>query len=107
MNRDEFEEWYVKKYMAMMMGGKEAIESLRNGGGYDNEHIDGAWEVWQLLEHGVDLQCHVKVSFAQAFVFIVLMMAVTGLLYWVCFSESFYELLMDYCCVCREHITPS
>lgn len=102
MDRDDFEEWYVAKYMAMMMGGKEAIEGLRNGDGYDNEHIDAAWEVCQLLGHGIDLQCHVKISAAQAFVFIMLIMAVTGLLYWVCFSESFYELVMSYCDACRE-----
>lgn len=103
MDRDDFEEWYVAKYMAMMIGGKEAIEGLRNGGGYDNEHMDAAWEVCQLLENGIDLQCHIKISPAQALVFILLIIAVTGLLYWVCFSESFYELLIAYCDYCIKH----
>lgn len=102
MDRDDFEEWYVQKYMAMMIGGKEAIEGLRNGAGYDNEHMDAAWEVCQLLEHGIDLQCHIKISAAQAFVFILLIIGMAGLLYWACFSESFYEFLMSYCDNCTH-----
>ena len=103
MNRDEFEAWYISRFLNVMGNAQAAVIELRNDfGGYDDHHMDGAWECWQLSEHGVDLQCHVKVSAAQAFVFIVLMMAVTGLLYWVCFSESFYDLLMFYCDACRE-----
>ena len=92
MNRSEFEEWYVKTYMAMMVGGIEEIKSLRNGDDYDNDHISGAWSAWKL--HQVSAEITVRVSAAQAFVFVTSLMAVTGLLYFICFSQDFYNFVM-------------
>jgi len=92
VNRSEFEEWYVKTYMAMMVGGIEAIKSLRNGDDYDNDHISGAWSVWKL--HQVSAEITVRVSAAQAFVFVTSLMSVTGLLYFICFSQDFYSFVM-------------
>ena len=102
MNREEFEAWYISKFLNVMGNAQAAVIELRNDfGGYDDLHMDGAWECWKKSEQGVDIQCHVKVSAAQAFVFIVLMMAVTGLLYWVCFSGEFYAFVMSLCESCR------
>lgn len=95
MNRDEFEDWYVQKYMAMMIGGKEAIEGLRNGAGYDNEHIDEAWEGWQLSENGIEFEYHIKVSAWRAFWMILLAMSLTGLLFYMCLSDSFYQFMTN------------
>lgn len=100
--REEFEAWYISKFLNVMGNAQEAVIELRNDfGGYDDHHMDGAWECWKKSEQGVDIQCHVKISAAQAFVFIVLMMAVTGLLYWVCFSGEFYAFVMSLCESCR------
>jgi len=92
VNRESFEEWYVKTYMAMMVGGIEAIESLRNGDDYDNDHISGAWAAWKL--HQPCAEITVRVSAAQAFVFVTSLMSVTGLLYFICFSQDFYSFVM-------------
>lgn len=101
--REQFEEWYISKFLNVMGNAQAVVIELRNDfGGYDDHHMDGAWECWKKSEQGVDIQCHVKVSAAQAFVFIVLMMAVTGLLYWVCFSGEFYAFVMSLCESCHE-----
>lgn len=101
--REQFEAWYISKFLNVMGNAQAAVIELRNDfGGYDDHHMDGAWECWKKSEQGVDIQCHVKVSAAQAFVFIVLMMAATGLLYWVCFSNEFYAFVMSLCESCHE-----
>lgn len=101
-SRDKFEAWYVKTHMAMMVGGKEAIQGLRNGAGYDDDHIDGAWEGWQLFEHGIDIEVNVKASFAEIAMFIVIVSAMAGLVYLACFSEAFYAFVMSLCESCHE-----
>lgn len=46
--QEEFEKWYVSKFLNLMSDAKSSIISLRNStGGYDDHHIDGAWECWK------------------------------------------------------------
>ncbi len=46
--RDEFEVWYISKFLNVMDNPKAAVIELRNEhGGYDDPHIDGAWEAWK------------------------------------------------------------
>jgi len=62
--REKFEEWYVKTYMAMMVGGEAAILELRNGDGYDNDHIDGAWQAYKMRRACADHTKGFSVSFS-------------------------------------------
>ena len=51
MNRDEFEAWYISKFLNVMGNAQAAVIELRNDlGGYDDHHMDGAWEVWKMKE---------------------------------------------------------
>ena len=48
MNRDEFEAWYISKFLNVMGDAQSDVIELRNDfGGYDDPHIDGAWECWK------------------------------------------------------------
>lgn len=45
---EPFESWYISKFLNVMGDAKESIIKLRNEhGGYDDPHIDGAWEAWK------------------------------------------------------------
>lgn len=93
MNRDEFEAWYISKFLNVMGNAQAAAIELRNDfGGYDDPHMDGAWEAWKL--HQASTEITVRVSAAQAFVFVTSLMSVTGLLYFICFSQDFYSFVM-------------
>lgn len=48
--REEFEGWYIVKFLQAMPDAKTSTENLRNrSGGYDDPHMDGAWEAWKHL----------------------------------------------------------
>ena len=49
MNREEFEKWYISRFLNVMGDAEEAVDDLRNyvTGGYDDPHMDGAWEAWK------------------------------------------------------------
>ena len=50
MNRDEFEAWYISKFLNILPDAYSMVFGLRNKlGGYDDPHIDGAWEAWKCL----------------------------------------------------------
>jgi len=45
MSREEFEAWYISKFLRIMTDAEAVVVGLRNQrGGYDDHHIDGAWE---------------------------------------------------------------
>ncbi len=49
MNREEFEAWYISRFLNVMGNAQAAVIELRNDfGGYDDHHMDGAWEVWKM-----------------------------------------------------------
>jgi len=46
--REEFEGWYIVKFLfEHEMPVKEMASQRNNEGGYDIDHIDGAWEAWK------------------------------------------------------------
>lgn len=48
MNREEFEAWYISKFLRIMTDAEAVVVNLRNNyGGYDDHHMDGAWEAWK------------------------------------------------------------
>jgi len=48
VNREEFEAWYISRFLNVMGNAQAAVIELRNDfGGYDDPHMDGAWEAWQ------------------------------------------------------------
>ena len=48
MNREEFEAWYISKFLRIMTDSETVVINLRNQyGGYDDHHMDGAWEAWK------------------------------------------------------------
>lgn len=48
VNREEFEKWYISKYLRIMKDAESEVLKLRNEyGGYDDENIDVAWEAWK------------------------------------------------------------
>ena len=48
MNREEFEAWYISKYLRIMKDAESEVLKLRNEyGSYDDENIDVAWEAWK------------------------------------------------------------
>lgn len=56
MNREEFEAWYISKFLRIMTDAEAVVVNLRNNcGGYDDHHIDGAWECWVFLQEANDL----------------------------------------------------
>lgn len=90
--REEFEEWYVKTYMAMMVGGIEAIKSLRNGDDYENDHISGAWAAWKL--HQTYAEITIRANAFQVFIASIVIISVFWLYYFICFSQDFYSFVM-------------
>lgn len=47
--REEFEAWYISKYLRIMKDAESEVLKLRNEyGGYDDENIDVAWEAWKV-----------------------------------------------------------
>ena len=47
--REEFEAWYISKFLNVMGDAQSAVIELRNDfGGYDDPHMDGAWESWKI-----------------------------------------------------------
>jgi len=47
-NRPQFESWYISKFLNIMPDAYSMVFNLRNKhGGYDDPHIDGAWEAWK------------------------------------------------------------
>lgn len=48
--REDFEKWYKSKFLRIMTGTEAVVVNLRNDfGGYDDHHMDGAWECWALI----------------------------------------------------------
>ena len=48
VNREEFEAWYISRFLNVMGNAQAAVIELRNDfGGYDDHHMDGAWEAWR------------------------------------------------------------
>lgn len=48
MNREEFEKWYVAKFLMELPEAAKSVIYLRDDcGGYDDPHMDGAWEAWK------------------------------------------------------------
>jgi len=46
--REEFEGWYIETFLWLMKDASLFVCNLRRGdGGYDDHHIDGAWECWK------------------------------------------------------------
>jgi len=46
--RKKFEGWYIMTFMVESEFPVKQLKSLRNNnGGYDDPHIDGAWEAWK------------------------------------------------------------
>ena len=102
--REDFEKWYVETYMAMMVGAEAAIYDLRNGDGYDNDHIDGAWQAYKMRRVWADHVIGFNVSFSSIFAAIFVMifiLSVCGALYWACFSPSLYSLSISLCDFCK------
>ena len=49
MNRAMFEGWYIVKFMFEVEFPVKQIKGFRNNnGGYDDPHIDGAWQMWKI-----------------------------------------------------------
>jgi len=45
MSREDFETWYISKFLRVMTDAEAVVAGLRNQrGGYDDHHMDGAWE---------------------------------------------------------------
>lgn len=48
MSREEFEAWYISKFLRVMTDAESVVAGLRNQfGGYDDHHMDGAWEAYK------------------------------------------------------------
>lgn len=46
--REQFEAWYISRFLNVIGNAQEAVIELRNEhGGYDDPHMDGAWEAWK------------------------------------------------------------
>ena len=93
--RDEFEAWYISKFLNVMGNAQAAVIELRNDfGGYDDHHMDGAWEAFKRQQLSAEIT--VQASALQAFLFCVSIFSVTGLLWWICFSPDFYTLFVSF-----------
>lgn len=48
VNRAMFEGYYIVKFMFEVEFPVKQIKNFRNNnGGYDDPHIDGAWQIWK------------------------------------------------------------
>lgn len=98
--REDFEKWYISKFLRIMKDAESELSKLRNDfGGYNDPHIDGAWEAFKRQQMSAEIT--VQASALQAFLFCVSIFSVTGLLWWICFSPSFYSFVMSFCEVCN------
>lgn len=56
--REEFEKWYISKFLRIMLDAENVVTELRNNhGGYDDQHIDGAWECWKFKRDNTCATC--------------------------------------------------
>lgn len=93
--REDFEKWYISKFLRVITDAENVVISLRSdNGGYDDHHMDGAWEAFKRQQMSAEIT--VQASALQAFLFCVSIFAVTGLLWWICFSPNFYTFVLSF-----------
>jgi len=105
--REEFEDWYIKTYLAIRVGAEDNVIKLRNdSGGYDDSHINGHWEAYKFRREWASsfdnyFDFSVNLQRLYSIFLVVFVIGVTAALYWIAFSPSFYEFVMSFCEVCN------